>query len=433
MKKINAGSFPRRAACGLLIVSVLDMAPAAWAGEFKVNSETILRIFERENTQNAEVTVAPLYEYLQADYQLEKIDGISLHGYGWGRADAGEGGFFEDDAAGELLYGYAEYINDWNEFSARLGRQHIFGGVTNDSLDGLSLQSELTSFFTLTAYGGQPVGLDEENGTSGDNLFGGRIEHHLGTLYKLGASYKLLKDNSQEFEKNLGLDLGLTLPGGVSLYGLSTRNLTTKQWAEHSYDVRINLRDLFVHPFFQRYQYEDYFNDNPSSPGPFRYLAGTGEELTVTGCDVSWHKSLTWETALEVRNYDYSVRGDGSQFYSAQLNWFGDDRSQAGGELGYMDGNVPENSYLLARAFVFLDLAIKNLKPGFASADLMMISYDQEIYGTDTATFASLGLGSIIMDDRLKLTITVDYQNDPYFEKDVRGMFVTSYQLGKRR
>jgi hypothetical protein len=376
--------------------------------------------------------VAPIYEYFQMDIGNKGEAGLSFHGYGWGRADLGDGDYFADDPDGELLYGYLEYASDWNNLNLRLGRQHIFFGVSNESLDGLNASTDITKYFSIAAYAGYPVALDNENGHDGDSLVGGRIEHHWGTLYQIGSSYQRVDSDGDQDEETLGFDMSFAMPGGINLHGYSTLNLETDGWAEHFYDLQFTLADFQVHPFFQRFQYEDYFSDGMNSANPFRYLAGTDETMTVFGADLSWYKSLNWETAFAVKGYDYDIREESSQFLSGQVIWHkGEDRTQIGAEIGYMNGDTAETKYVLGRTFVFWEFFLKNLPPVFLSWDLLYVSYDEEINGEDSSLFSSLGLGAKFMNESLSVALTGDYSKDPYFDNNFGGQLVVSYKFGK--
>ena len=418
-------------AFSFLLFSLLAAPSLSQAAEYSVSSETIIRTFERDTADKKDALVAPVYEYLQMDIGKKGEAGISFHGYGWGRADLGDGDYYSEDPDGELLYGYLEYAGAWNDLNLRLGRQHIFFGVSSESLDGLSGSTDITPYFTIAAYAGYPVALNSENGHDGDSLIGGRIEHHWGTFYRIGSSYKRLANDGDRVEETLGLDISLALPGTTSLQGHSTRNLVTDGWAEHFYELHFTLADLQVHPFFQHFQYEDYFSTNIASANPFRYLADTDETLTVFGGDVNWYKSSNWETALTVKHYDYDIRDESSQFFSGQVTWHrGEDLSQMGAEVGYMHGDTAETNYVLARTFVFWDLILENLPPLFISWDLLFVSYDEDINGKDSSLFCSLGLGAKFMNERLSLALTGDYSIDPYFDNDLRGQLVLTYKYG---
>ncbi len=308
-------------------------AVPAWGAEFKLESETLLRFFERNND-----FVAPAYEYMRADVGDPETEGLAFHLYGWGRADLAGSNFFREDTAGELLYGYLEYTRAENNFQLKLGRQYIFEGVSNLAVDGVQVSGDITPWFSASAYAGWPVALDSEQGRSGDSAFGGRLAHHLGTLYEIGVSYRQVNNDDNLEDERVGIDLSAALPAGVNFFGQSSYNLDTEGWAEHFYELRFKIADFYLRPYFEHFRYEDYFNEDDFSANPFRFLANTGETLTIYGGDVQWVKLESWELGLRFKYYDYDERDDSSQFYSGLATWHGEDLTQAGGELGIMDG-----------------------------------------------------------------------------------------------
>jgi hypothetical protein len=413
------------AICCLLLPTV------GLASELKVASDTLVRVFERDTVGKDDVMVVPVYEYLRLDAGALSSKGLSFHLYGWGRADLGERDFFKDDTAGELLYGYLEYSQAATNLNLRLGRQYVFAGVANEAVDGLRLSSDLGPYFSVSAYGGYPVALDSSQGRSGDSIYGGRLAHRYGSLYEVGASYKKVDNDGDQEEQRVGGDLSLFLPFGASLYGISAYNLETEGWAEHSWELRFNLATLQIKPFYQKFRYEDFFGSGVKAKNPFIFLRDTDETLEVLGGDVVWPVSAAWELGARFKYYDYDKRGDSSDFTSLLANWHGQNMTSAGGEFGMMQGDAAENDYLLARAFFYRDRLGSVLPKGFVTGDLVYVDYDRPIFGEDTAFFFSLGAGHRFLEDRLELKISGDYSSDPFFDEDVRGMLVASYNYGR--
>ena len=127
------------------LLSLLTPPASATAAPLDIQSTTIFRLFERDTLTSKDEMVAPVYEYLRADFGHENNKGLSLHLYGWGRTDLAGSDFYRDDSTAELLYGYLEYALPASNLNLRLGRQQVVAGITNDSIDGLSLFSDLGS------------------------------------------------------------------------------------------------------------------------------------------------------------------------------------------------------------------------------------------------------------------------------------------------
>jgi hypothetical protein len=414
------------------VTGALLLLPAfASAAELTLRSDTLIRGFERDTASENDTLVMPFYEYLQVDMENAGAPGVSFHLYGWGRADMADSDYYSDNTESELLYGYAEYNGEHARFNARLGRQYIFEGVTNESVDGLRLSSDLGQYFSGSVYAGQQVALANENGRGGDSIFGGRVVNHLAGVYDLGFSYKKIRNDSNDAEEFGGIDLAAYLPYNINLHGFSSYNMETDEFAEHSYELSTTVADVRVRPYFQQFQYDDYFNTGDNSANPFRVLAVSGEELTIVGTDLSLPVGDSLLLAGKVKNYDYEKLDDSAQYYSAQLTFMGEGQSQLGGELGAMNGDTPQNEYYLLRLFTYCDQVSKSLPINFISSDLVYVDYDQPIYGEDSSLFISLGTGKTFMDNALELKLSADYSSDPYFDEDVRGMLTASYNFGK--
>jgi len=414
---------------GVVLTLFLGLPGVATAAEYHLTSDTMFRYFESDTATEGNQQVAPAYEYLQLDVGSASAPGLSFHAYGWGRLDLASDDYFEDDTAGELLYGYLEYRAKEANFNARLGRQSIFEGVANEAVDGLRLSSDLGRYFSASLYGGQPVALDSEQGRSGDSIYGGRLGHRLAGWYDVGVSYKKIENDDELAEKMLGIDLGLYLPHGISLYGYSTRNLETNGWGEHSYELRFNLAGVDVRPYYQQFVYEDQFGTGANGAAPFGYLAETGEEVKVLGTDVTWRAQEEWDFGVKLKNYDYDLRDESAQYYAMLATWHASAGSSLGGEAGIMNGDANEDEYLLLRAFAYWDKLPPQLPLSFLSGDVVWVNYRDDIYNEDTSLFLSLGAGRRFIEDALEVKLSGDYSSDPYFDHEVKGMLTISYDL----
>ncbi len=415
------------ALCASLIM-LLTLPAASSANELSIQSETIVRGFERDTSSGSDEAVAPGYEYLQIDMGHLTEEGLSFHLYGWGRYDFADNDFYDDSSAGEILYGYLEYTKSVNNLNARLGRQYVFEGVANEAIDGLRFSTDLGNYIKTSLYAGQPVGLDSTNGRSSDSIYGGRIALHKGMLGELGFSYKNIENDSDNAGEMAGIDLSVSLPWGASLYGNSVRNMDTEGWAEHSYEVDFSLGDFNFRPYYSMFKYEDYFDTGASSVNPFKFLATTGEEIDIVGLDATWLESEAWTFGGKLKYYDYDI-ADANYYYSVLAAWHGGELTEIGGEIGYMDGDLDRQSYLLTRLYGYWDGLSEALWVDFASGDIVYASYDQDIYGQDYSFFSSLGVGKTFMDGALSVKFSGDYSIDPYFDDDLRGMLNVTYKF----
>lgn len=427
---IVAGPFsPRKFLCGLLVfVLLLPTLSFAMTADFEL--ETMLRGFEREiPSDGSSSRVLPGYGYLRFDAKNITSEGLSFHGYGWGRYDMADSNYFDSTSDGELIYGYLEYRKKFSTFHARLGRMHVFEGVANDTLDGLWLAGKISPRVSLSVYGGQAAGLSDTNGRSGDSLYGGRIAFHGDELYDIGVSAKFSKNDGNTADSLVGLDLNLALPKDMSLIGYSKYNTDASSFAEHSWELIIPHEDLTFKPYLQYYDYDSYFDAGAKAANPFHNLASSGETLGILGFDISWRKSEEWNIGTKLKAYRYD-NNDSSQYVSAFLTHVGDEHTQTGGEIGYMNGEAAKNNYLLLRLFTFQDQLSDRFWISFVSADALYTLYDEKINGEGSALYLSLGAGKKYWGDALDVKLSADYSDDPFYSSDLRGMLSATFHFG---
>ena len=407
--------------CLAVSLSLVAIVPAL-AMDVEVRSETIVRFFERDTLAGGDQKVLPVYEYVQIAVGELEEKGLSFHAYGWGRTDLADNEYFDDRSQGEFLYGYIQYTREEANFAAQLGRQYVFAGVSNESVDGLSLSADLGSLFAFSAYGGQPVALEEVNGRDGDRIYGGRLGHHMGRLYGIGVSYKRVDNDGDNQEEVLGVDSSLNAGTFATLHGTSVRNLEEDQWQEHSYEARIPIKRFLLQPYFQRFDYDAYFDTGVNTGSPFRFLADASETVTILGGDVTWNATSALELGARAKHFNYKERDENARYYAGLATWHLGSPSQVGGEVGRMNGDTDDTTYTQVRGFFYHDMA-----PGFVSGDAVYVHYDADILGEGRSAFASLSGGMRFLEETLEVSLSGDYSADPYFDRDLRAMINVKY------
>jgi hypothetical protein len=414
-------------ALGCALCLIAGFGGTAIAADIYFRSDTLLRSFERDTATTTDDTVAPIYEYLQFDAGALKNPGLSFHFYGWGRGDLADSSFYRDETAGEVLYGYLQYTRPTGDLSGRLGRFHVFEGVANETVDGIWLKSALGNNISGSVYVGQPVGLSTTDSRSGDSIYGARLSHRSSGAYEAGVSFKSIQNDSDTAETMLGIDLSLFALDNVSFYGNSVFNVESGGFAEHSYEARFGYRDIRFRAFAEMFDYEDYFDTGANAVNPFRILAGMDEQLYVFGTDATWKRTDTWSYGGKLKFYN-SDRNDTSTYASLLTVWHGDSgMNQVGGEVGYLAAGADLNDFILLRLYGYWDELSAALPIDFISADLVCTFYDQPIYTEDTSVFVSLGAGESFLNDALKVKLSGDYSQDPYFDSDQRAMLTVTY------
>lgn len=407
-----------------LAAGLLSLPAVGGAVDLGITSDTIVRHLERDDRNGISRSLLPAYEFFRFDYGKLRTPGLSLHAYGWGRVNL-EDNYYNHTTAGELLYAYLEYLDPARDYQLRLGRQYIFEGVTKESIDGVYGKTDLIPSVTVSAYSGFPVNLDDTNGRSGDLIAGCRVAQGIPGYYDIAVSYKNVRNDGKADEELLGTDVTLMLPGNITVLGHSTRNLLTGGWGEHSYELRVPFRSFEVRPFYQHYEYDSFLNKNAGGSSPFRFLATSGDEMTVVGSEAFWYPVESIEVGARYKHYEYDPRFGRSNMYTVLATVRRQIFSEVGAEFGRVEGDLSENRYYYGRAYIYADF-----RRLFVTGDVVYARYDEAIYRKDGALFASVGLGGKVLDPSFKLKFSVDYSDDPYFDKDYRGTLVASYSFG---
>jgi len=413
----------------LFILALSQMLPfhiTAGAAEFNIASETILRSFQREDTDGDKITAIPVYEYLGIDWGDPEYGGFSFHANGWGRVDLGDQEYYQNDPEGYILDGYFQYSKPENGLDIKLGRQHIYAGIVNTSVDGIGFRGNAGSHVSLLAYGGYPVGYEDDNGRTGDGTYGGRIG--LEELFpgELGVSYKKLDNDSNTIDNKLGADLSVYLFNRFVFSGLSFWNLETEDWGEHSYAADLYVSQFSLEAHYQMFPYGDYFSGNTDNQ-MLSYLQDTDETLTILGGNIIWQQFHGFDTGLKLNHYTYDIRQETSQYMAVVLNLYGQADTSVGAEAGIMDGESAANSYYLGRIYFYWD-APSFMKNWFVDGEFMYVGYKEEIYGRDSSIFSSAGCGRKILNDAMKIKISGDYSSDPYNDSDISIMTVVQIE-----
>ena len=411
-----------------LVVFVFCIPSFSTSADLKFQSDTIFRIFERDVRQNQkddDKTVFPIYEYMQFDATNLGTQQLSFHGYGWGRYDFANSDFYDNNAGGEFLYGYLQYDGRFHDYMVRVGRQFIFPYVTDDAVDGALFQTAVTKYFTVTGFGGLPVALEETDGPSGDYTFGGRIANHFGNWYEIGAFFREVIGDSDRAEEEIGWDLFVFLPWGISIQGRSKYNLISDGWAEHAYTGLYRFWKAHLDVHFDYFSLENFLLKGEDSANPFRFLSDTDETILSYGGDLTFTFFPEVDVGARFNYYDYDKKDESAQFYSLLGVWRWEENSELGAELGYMNGDTGDNRYFLGRAYVY-----KTFEPGFVTADFVYADYNEDIMGVGQSYFASLGVGKTFLDADLAIKVSGDFSSDPYFDSDFRGMLNIRYNFG---
>lgn len=433
------GSYVRRNATSLIalmwvpLLTVLPSLsdPSAYADppHVSVHAQTLLRGFERNTADEQDALVLPLYQYVGLDVGNMETEKLTLHVYGWGRKDIVASDFYTDDPDGDLLYGYAQLALADNALHLKFGRQPVVSATSNETVDGVVVEGGLSRHIALAAYGGLLPGYEDEVFSSEASLYGGRVGFFWESLWDMGFSYKSIHGNGMTVDERMAMDLSWNPSPRFSFSGLSQYNMETNGWAEHAYDARLYFSSFILHPYVQRFEYDDLFSGTPKTFNPFSALSETDEILTRTGGEIVWRGLARADLGAKLENYAHDTTARDALYGSGFLTLHVGKGSQVGGEIGVMEGDQNEDRYQLGRLWFNCDNPFKAVRTDFITGDAVYVAYKEKVFEEDTSLFLSLGIGRSFLNEALSLKLSGDYSADPYFDSDSRIMVTLAYNL----
>lgn len=390
--------------------------------------ETIIQAFERN--AGGGMTL-PIYEYVNIDYGQPDMTGLGFHLYGWGRMALQGEDYYTDNPDGELLYGYVSYRFAENDFQGRLGRIEMVSQFAYEGFDGLHLTAPLLPFLDVELFGGAPFSEDVEGEESGNLLYGGSLTLQGRSVYHLTAGYKSVAYDTLDDEQFLNVNFGVQPLTPLYFSGRTSYNLATQEWAEHAYQLTVAYGSLSLSPYYQRYQFADLFGGNAeSSPSPFRIFAATDDVLDVMGGSIEWWAGTDISTGVTVEQYTHSENDATALSSQLRLGWQASPRLHLGADVGVVSGDTDRTSYQLGRLFFYLDrIPVSTLTFSF-SGDVLLVKYDEALYGEDQTLDLSGSVGTKFFNEKLEFTLTGAYSENPYFLDDFRGTVILIYNIG---
>lgn len=439
----------RTLCCLFSAVPLLGLPALAGAAETSVDSSTILRI-ERRDTGTQKDTLLPATEFLGVDAAKLGDGNLSLHFYGWGRADLADKSFNNDKAAGSLSYGYLQYRFQQANGDARLGRIFVHDGINNEQVDGIALRSDLPLGFGVSGFGGATVHtahiFGEGTDGKGDGIVGGRLNYRFRGLLELGVSgvYEttaptlVLHTNGNH--RLLEGDVWFSPHKMVELTGHSSYNPETSRLSEHSYLLSVKpVRGLVVSGEYNQqndrsYQYAwAMFSGTTLQPGSNGALLNSGDTTRNYGASASYQATKAVEVAADYKHYR-RVIGDADRYGANARFSFLDNNARAG--LGYHYVNAGQGFAITPNTSgSFHELrawAMHDTKSFFAALDLIDYIFKQRVSQEKSAWEAVGSLGYHIT-PALALSGDISYGKNPEFTEEAKGLIRLTYNMDYSR
>jgi hypothetical protein len=303
-----------------------------------------------------------------------------------------------------------------------LGRVLVNEGVASELVDGAYVRTNLLGGFGVAAFGGSPVEAAFDD-RSGDSVYGGRISHGVENVYGIGLSYLKEKNNNTDFRKEEGVDLWFRPVNKVELLGDSFYNALTSDWMKHSYYLTLGPFDtISFRTAYTEISYKDYFTSATTSA--FKLdpaIIDPNEKLTTAGEEVSFSDGHTTVSA-DYKRYRYMIAGD-ANYYGGKLSYSSSLKGGLGASWHRMYGETDKLRYNEYRAYAFTTFGLFNV-----TADYLVVRYDEEINGVRNA-YAAVLAGGYALTPNARIGVDVDYEKNPDFNKDVRGLVKFVYNF----
>ncbi len=416
----------------MALLAVLSLILPGWIhardSRWDLRSETIITGYNRQDDTGNESLLIPAYQYLTIDYGHALDSGLTCHVQGWGRYDLAGNDFFDEPGDGELLYGYIGYRFSPEGPDIKLGRQRVVSGYMGTMIDGLSLQTPILKWFTLSGYGGIPAFSDSDKTLKDQQIFGSRLGLSMGNM-DTGISYRIIRKTLPEDDQKLGIDLSAIFPGAIVLSGYSAMNTVSGAWAEHAYEVRIPFRNIIITPMFQQIRYTDLFGEGNRKTKPFRLLGETDEILTVAGSNASIWKGRV-EIGIQLKNYSYDKQPESSFYSSTFINWNAWNKADTGFEFGLMSSDAEENRFILGRSGIEIHSIPSVFKNDKVFIDLLYVHYTAPIYNQTNEYSSIVGYSHRFLKDLMVMVISGDFSRNPYFDQDFKATVIIMYDGG---
>lgn len=424
----------RLRAAAFAVLAFLIPFSSAYALDVSGRSRTYL--LSREAVDSSDIL--PFFEFL--DFRAEDIGArnISFHFGGWLRYDLRHDSAPGKDKNSDLQYAYLRIRGERADAALDLGRILVNEGVASEQLDGAYARTALLAGFTVAAFGGTPVETSFDD-RSGDSVYGGRISHGAGDVYRIGFSFLKEKngragDNgkelSRDFRKEEGLDIWLRPIGKVELLGSAFYNAITRNRMYQTVFVTFGPFDgVRLTGHAMNVNYGDYFTSSTTTAFKFDpTIIDPAIEMTLAGGEASY-SFLGITLSGDYKKYSYRSTdplapdpGDADHF-GGRLDWSVPKKGGMGVSYHRMDGETDQLRYNEYRGY-----ASRRFGAFDITADYLVVRYDTAVNGVKTA-YTTVLAGGWDMTKTLRLAVDTEYGHNPFYDKEVRGLVKLVYNF----
>jgi hypothetical protein len=430
----------KKTCCTLLCATLLAVtSTGVLAADVSVDSSTLLGIGTRDVSGASKETLLPATQFLGLTADKLADGNLSLHFYGWGRADLADKSYNDDKYDGSLTYGYLQYRFNQANANIRAGRFFVREGIVNEQVDGVSARTDLPMGFGLSAFGGATVHTAHLSGETsdgkGDGIFGGRANYRYKGLLELGASavYESKAPALLTHTINhrlLGGDIWFTPHKMVEVIGHSSYNSETKRIAEHSYLLNLKpVQDLVLSGEFNKINSLSYFGASGLFASPQMASYNPDENSRSLGGSASYQITKAVGLVADYKHYTRDIGNADRYGATVKLSLLNNElRSGIGyhylrASSGFAIGGTPSASYHELRWYIMHDT-----KTYFASLDALGYLFKEKIFNEKAAWEVAASLGYHFT-PALALSGDISYGRNPDFTEETKGLVRLTYAM----
>ena len=409
-----------------LILAALCLAlllPAmSYAMDITVDSHTYYDLHEDEQGITAR-DIGTLYEYLSLNVDGEELSFVFT---GWGRTETLDekiGFELDENEAGDFSAAYIEYSKDYANFRIRLGRQTVLGLKSYESVDGISLRTDLPLNFAVSGFAGIPEE-NEEFSSEDDFLSGGRVTFGFANSLELAAGYLEKKDFDVTTRRETFMSVWLKPFSKLELYGESVTNKLTDKNAYTGGEAVIYLTEnITLAGNYEKIDYMHYYSD--SEVAIFN-LVNPNDEIEITGGSIDFSITDNLSVRIDSKDYTYKIaKLDGGTSYGAEVKLATDATRSAISYHKTDCDDVTKGYYDEYRAYF-----MTTPEDGLAmSIDAIFDSFEKKTNNSDSSLSVIASAG-YIFDEDLRVSADVSYIEDAQYEEDVRVFARVEYSFG---
>lgn len=445
------------------------LSAGAWGQDVTVYGTTMAQMWKAETPGFEKATFNPLTQYLGIDASNLGTERLSLHLFGWGRADLGEQsayyGMNGGKTNGDLAFGYLQYRLPYANAEIKAGRFTATSTSGIEQVDGVSARADLKGGFTVSAFAGQPVlyrnplrtGAEKNDYEFQRNwIAGARIGLRIAKVGEFGLSYLQDGQNAAKdlpipsavdyTRRHMGLDLRIAPHAAVDFSGRTVFDVakhpdtpagaeSPSNIAEHDYTLAVKFMDsLGMAATYTERNYRAYFAGtnlhslfNQQEKGKFNAM----------GASLTWGSAASLQLVADFRQTKREAYGDATRV-GADLRWAISGLKLATG-LGYHkvsadDMAMKGGSVLYGYSHSEIRAWVMHQK-GKLSASLDGIFYtfddqDNPNLNGKSSLYEVVGSLGYQATPSVKISGDLSFGANPEVKKEVRGLLRAEYRFG---